>query len=305
MSGVPYLHVAGAVVLAAFVAMGLRALVLALAARPRRAAAIAARLAATVVWLGLSAVYWLLAGSALRWTESAVLAAGLTAAVVLAGLVVPRRRGRGAPGPAAALVHLCLLLVLLLAGALTLMTAGFVALTADRPVLLLDATGETAERTVRWTPPGQAPREETLRAHRVVFRALDGTPVAEAWIHGDEVAVKGRVLRLSPALNAAGVPNLFELRFAHNGYTTAERHGVFPHTAIPLPPVGPLAVHPWWRRLQARLLEGWERHTAEDQPWAVRSVTVESTYFPLVDARGEPVRHTYRLVLTPGGLSSS
>jgi hypothetical protein len=34
-------------------------------------------------------------------------------------------------------------------------------------------------------------------------------------------------------------------------------------------------------------------------------LTVESTYFPLVDPVGNPLRHTYRLVLTPGGLSAS
>jgi hypothetical protein len=35
------------------------------------------------------------------------------------------------------------------------------------------------------------------------------------------------------------------------------------------------------------------------------ALTVESTYFPLVDRGGNPLPHTYRLVLTPGGLSAS
>jgi hypothetical protein len=113
------------------------------------------------------------------------------------------------------------------------------------------------------------------------------------------------VLRLSPVLNAAGITNLFELTFAYNGYRTLERHNTMPHQAYPLAPVGPLAVHPMWRELQQRLLAMWERGTKEGSTWMVRSVTTESTFFPLVDAEGEPIQHTYRLTLTPGGLSSS
>jgi hypothetical protein len=35
----------------------------------------------------------------------------------------------------------------------------------------------------------------------------------------------------------------------------------------------------------------------------IRAATIESTYFPLVDASGQPVRHAYQLVLTAGGLT--
>ena len=100
------------------------------------------------------------------------------------------------------------------------------------------------------------------------------------------------------------MPNLFELLFAHNGYATAARHATQPHVAVPLPSGGPLAVHPWWRPVQAWLLARWETGTAADSSWAVRSATIESTYFPLVDADGRPVRATYRLMLTPGGLTA-
>jgi hypothetical protein len=110
---------------------------------------------------------------------------------------------------------------------------------------------------------------------------------------------------MTALLNVAGVPNLFELLFAHNGCATAERHQTLPRTATPLPAMGPLAVHPLWRGLQARLLAAWERG-AEDSPgWAIRSATLESTYFPLVEPDGSPLRRTFRLVLTGGGLTAS
>jgi hypothetical protein len=296
--------VAAAVILAALVAVAVRELLLAALARPRRGMLVALRMLVAGCWLAVALLYALFSAHVLDWTPVPLLAAGVTLLVVLAPPIV--RRGRRRPArPMAALARLCLVLMLMLGAAVTLMGAGFLALTVDRPVLLVDVTGQTATRTVRWAPPDQPAREETLRTHQVIFRRPDGAPVAEAWLYGDEVAVKGRVLRLAPLLTAAGLPNLFELSFAHNGYRTAERHASHPHVAVPLPPSGPLAVHPWWRPIQARLLGGWERMSTEGRPWAIRSLTIESTYFPLVDAAGNPLHHTYRLVVTPGGLSSS
>jgi hypothetical protein len=78
-----------------------------------------------------------------------------------------------------------------------------------------------------------------------------------------------------------------------------------PHQAYPLEPVGPLAVHPIWRKTQQRLLAMWEQGTEEGSAWMIRAATTESTFFPLLDPEGEPLQHTYRLMLTPGGLSAS
>jgi hypothetical protein len=299
-----YLSAAAAGILAALVALAVRELLLAVLARPRRGAVVAFRILVAACWLALAVLYALFSAHSLVWTPGAILAAAVAIIVVVGPPVIRRRRRRGRH-PTGALVHLCLALILLLAAALTLMGAGFLALTVDRPVLLVDVTGQTATRTVRWAPPDQPSREETLRTHQVIFRNLDGVPVAEAWLYGDEVAVKGRVLRVAPLLSAAGLPNLFELSFAFNGYRTAERHSSYPHVAVPLPASGPLAVHPWWRPVQTWLLGRWENVSTEGRPWAIRSLTIESTYFPLVDHAGNPVHHTYRLVLTPGGLSAS
>ncbi|HEV8307031.1 MAG TPA: hypothetical protein VGW35_05140 [Methylomirabilota bacterium] len=293
-------------ILVAFFALAARALLLLMLDRRRSLAVGVVRVCAVGLFLALGLLYASFSAPLLVWDGPAAGAAILTALLVLSGVAMRRAMGwaERRPGAAGFLAQLVLVLALLLVASLTLMRAGFLALTEDRPILLVDVTGETATQTVRWAPPDQPAREERLRTHRVVFRTPDGVPVAEAWLYGDQVGVKGRVLRLSPLLNAAGVPNLFELLFAHNGYATAERHATQPHVAVSLPPGGPLAVHPWWRRLQSRLLERWERGTAADSSWAVRSATIESTYFPLADASGKPVRATFRLVLTPGGLSS-
>lgn len=295
------------VVATALLALGLRALVLLAVDRGHGWFVALARLAAALCFLGVGLAYAALAATLVPWSAPAVGLALATAALVLAG---PLRRAsagrrRRAPGALAALVLLALLVVLTSTAALTLMNAGFLMFREDRPALLVEVTGEVRAELVHWTAPNQSPRAEVLATHQVVFRTPEGAEVAQAWLYGDQVAVKGRVLRLSPLLNAAGVPNLFELQFAHNGYFTSQRHGTQPHLAVPLPPSGPLAVHPWWRPLQARVLEAWEKRSDADSRWAVRSVTSESTYYPLVDGAGKPIHQTFRLVLTPGGLSGS
>jgi hypothetical protein len=297
-----------AAVLAAFLALAARALLLCLVDRGRRWPVVAGRLLAVLAFTALGLLYATFTARTLEWQPAAVGVAVVVALLVLSGVAVRQAMGWSArrPGAAAVLVQLVLLLALALVATLTLMRAGFLALTEDRPVLLVDVTGETTALTVRWAPPDGAERQEPRPTHRVVFRHPDdGAAVAEAWVYGDQVAVKGRVLRLSPWLNAAGLPNLFELTFAHNGYGTAERHATEPHMAVALPPGGPLAVHPWWRAVQGWLLARWESGTDPDSDWAIRSATIESTYFPLVDAAGAPVRRVFRLVLTPGGLSAS
>ncbi len=294
-----------AFVLGAFWGLALRAAILLVLGRKRGAAVVLPQLLVSSCFAALGGLYGLFTAHLLVWDLAAVFAAFL--AVSLAGLSLPLGRSRKGrlPSPAAVLARAVVVLALLLLASLTLMRAGFMALTQDRLLLLVEVTGETRTQAVRWAAPGAPVEEQALVAHRVVFKAANGTLLSEAWVYGDQVAVKGRVLRLSPLLNAAGVPNLFELQFAHNGYLTLERHQTQPHEAFPLPRLGPLAVHPWWLPLQRRLLEAWESGTAEGSSWGVRSVTTESTFFPLVVTSGRPVRQTHRLVLTPGGLSSS
>jgi hypothetical protein len=247
-------------------------------------------------------------GPGQTWGKGAVLAGAAGAALALIEVFVLgiRKLRPGHPPLLGWLLRIILVLGSLLVILLTLMRAGFLNLTTDQPVLIVEVTGETATKMVRWAPPDQPLREQELRTSHVRLRTPAGQPVGEAWIYGDQVAINGRVLRLSPLLNAAGLSNLFALDFVHNGYFTADRHNTMPHQAMPLVPIGQLAVHPRWRSLQDSLLSLWERRTSEDSSFLIRAATTESTYFPLVapPPSGKPLTHTYILVLTPGGLTS-
>lgn len=256
---------------------------------------------AAAAWLGASAL-----GPAAAWDRSAMMgcAAGALSVLIEVLFLGLGRLRPGRPPLLGWLVRAVLVLAALLVAAVVLMRTGYLALATDQPVLLIDVTGETATKSVRWAPPDQPLREQALRTSRVLLRTPAGKPVAEAWLYGDQVAVSGRVLRLAPLLNVAGLSNLFALDFLHNGYATAERHNTMPHQAQPLAPIGQLAVHPRWRELQERLLARWEQHSEPDSRFMLRAQTTESTYFPLVDPSGKPVQRTYTLVLTPGGLTA-
>jgi hypothetical protein len=314
-------NIATALVLAAFLGAALRAFLRAalgerlLPKRSRRPGLLGRRRllvsAAHMTWglfaLGFGALYGVFVASGLEWSASAILVAGFTLLAILGSLAFERLFGwKGVSGLTGLLLRAVLALTLIVLALVTLMRAGFLALTEDRPVLLVELTGATAAEEVRWAPPGGAARVEKLTTHQIVFRQpADGVSVGEAWIYGDEIAVKGRVLRLAPILNAAGIPNLFEIQFAFNGYRTIERHNSYPHHAYAIKPVGPLAVHPLWRRYQERLLALWESGTDEGSAWVVRSTTTESTFFPMAETDGRAVKRVYRLVMTPGGLSAS
>lgn len=276
--------------------------------RGRSWAVVLLRFVAALLFAGAAYMLVTALGPGQGWDSSAVLGAISGALIVLIEPIVLglRELRPGHPPLLGWLLRLIFLLLALLVAALVMSRAGYLALTTERPVLLIEVTGETATKTVRWAPPDQPLREQELRTSHVLLRTPAGQLVAEAWIYGDQVAINGRVLRLSPMLNAAGLSNLFALDFVHNGYATAERHNTMPHQAQPLLPIGQLAVHPRWRELQERLLSLWERRSAPDSKWMIHAATTESTYFPLVAPipNGKPVQRTYTLVLTPGGLTA-
>jgi hypothetical protein len=295
-------EIGAAVVVAVYLALGLRALLLLFLDRRAHPVSTLGRLLGVGLY---GAGFWLFALFTRPWLswDSGTLAGGLAGFLSILGTLALGRSERRFPWRAA-LFHGALLVLLVTASVVSLLFANFLPLAQDRLVLLVDITGETGTKFVRWSAPDGPPRAEALPTHRVVFRTPEGDPVAEAWVYGDEVAVKGQVLRLQPWLNALGLPNLFELLFAHNGYGTAERHQAYPPQAVELPPQGPLAVHPLWRPLQRRLMDALEHGKSPESVWAVKAVSTESTFFPLVDRDGEATKAVYRLVVTPGGLTT-
>lgn len=263
------------------------------------------RVTAGVGYGVLAFVYGSLAAPILRADMGSLSAGAIALAVMAGGVVLARILWGYVPLPSltGVLLRIILLLLVLVFALLALMRSGFLNLATDQPVLRIELTGQTQSQLVRWAAPDQAPREEALRTHQIILRTPDGERVAEEWLYGDQAAIKGRVLRLNPVLNSVGIPNLFELQFLHNGYTSAERHSSQPHQARPLRAQGSLAVVPRTQRLRDAFM-GWLQARPEGSRFAVRGASSESTYFPLVDGQGQPLRRTFDLMLTPGGLTT-
>lgn len=253
----------------------------------------------------LAFVYASLAAPILHADGGSLVAGGFAVIALAGGVVLSRILWGYVPLPSllGVLLRIILLLLVAIFALLALMRSGFLNLATDQPVLRVELTGQTQSQLVRWAAPDQPAREEALRTHQIILRLSDGERVGEEWLYGDQVAVKGRVLRLNPLLNSVGIPNLFELQFLHNGYLNAERHSTQPHQARPLKPLGSLAVVPRTQRLRDAFL-GWLQARPSGSRFAIHAATSESAYFPLVDAQGQPLRRSFDLVLTPGGLTA-
>jgi hypothetical protein len=193
-----------------------------------------------------------------------------------------------------------LVLLLFCASLIALMVSGFLFLSEDQPVLKTTMTGRGRPEMVEWKPPGGVFQKQELTAHEVRFETPDGLPVAQLFVYGDQVAVKAKVIRFRPVLNAMGIRNLCRLEYAHNGYTTAGRFNAFPHHAQVIH-----VTDPRLESVQTRFWKYWEDlYYQEEQNWWVKSATLESGYFPLTYANGAPFRGAYYLTVTSGGLSS-
>jgi hypothetical protein len=215
-------------------------------------------------------------------------------------LLIKRLRKPYRPRPVLFLSKTILVLLLFCASLIALMISGFLFLSEDQPVLKITMTGRGRQEIVEWTPPGGVFQKQELTVHEVHFETPDGRPVAQLFVYGDQVAVKAKVIRFRPILNAMGVRNLCRLEYAHNGYITAGRFNLFPHRAQVIH-----VTDPRLEPVQAWFWKYWEDlYYQEEKSWWVKSATLESGYFPLTYANGAPFRGAYYLTVTPGGLSS-
>jgi hypothetical protein len=144
-----------------------------------------------------------------------------------------------------------------------------------------------------------------VTAHHVIFWMPNGEKAGDMWMEGDEVAVRGRAIHFSPTFNAMGIPQLYSLVSAHNGYLRPQRQNAYPHQTIAFPQSGQLATHPWWRPVQERILDLWAGHLGSNAWYSISMVDNESPFYPLVDKDGKPVRNNSLLVLKITGIATS
>lgn len=204
------------------------------------------------------------------------------------------------PRPALFLIKTIFVFFLICIALLVLMTSGFLYLTQDRPIVKVVLTGQKKPMVVEWKSPVGTLRKETLNAYEVRIQRPSGSPIADLYVYGDQVAVKAKVLRFRPILNVIGLHNLCRIEYVYNGYTTAARHNTYPHLAQEIS-VNP----PILENYQQAFWSYWEKgYFQQGKYWWLKSATLESQFFPLVDRPGKPFKGAYYLTITSGGLSS-
>lgn len=164
-------------------------------------------------------------------------------------------------------------------------------LSEDQAVLKVNLTGKTRQEWVEWKNPRGVLKKEPMTAHEVRLETLEGKEIGSYFFLGDQVALKAKVIRFSPLLNALGIKNRCRLDALHNSYSTAERGNLLPVQYEELHHPDPLTEWIWkfWEPLYLQ---------TQESEW-IKSATLESNYFPL-DAE-----KSYLLTVNQGGLSST
>ena len=251
------------------------------------------------VFLVLGWLYFLFVSPLLFWDRPARAIAAITFVGVLLWTVIRNTKGRPvkSTGVVRGLIYLFLFAAFMLVTTLTIIRTGYIALPGDRVTLIINVTGETRDQTFIGTTSGGLAGEKSPAAHHIIIWLPTGEAAADMWVYGDELAVHGKAIRFSHFLNSIGIPNLYALQYAHNGYLTTERQNAYPPEVIPFPGTGPLAVHPWWRPIQERLLNIWASLSVSGSWCAIEVADNESPYYPLRDPVGNAVHKNFLLVL--------
>ncbi len=148
--------------------------------------------------------------------------------------------------------------------------------------------GESKPTWMTWKPPtAQGIEGAWIPSYGVEILDAKGKKLFCDLIPGDLVGVRAQVILIDWPYHLLGFEHLYRLELVHNGYATAQRHQFFPHMAHALPFSAQL-LETVWKRL---FLGSWRMP-------GIKSSTLESSYFPLHEAR------EYDLVIGKTGLSA-
>jgi len=297
------LNLSLALTLGLFAGLAMRALVLLVIDHARPAVVMGFRALAAAAFLGFGFFDFLFSRNMQVWDRpSRAVVAACASALPMVTFARQKKDSGEPPEMRHALYVSGVLIALCVFSILTLLRAGTVALTGDRVTLIVEATGETR---VEDEPVPSTPATAKVTLYHAVVWLPTGVPLADVWLPGDRLRLKGRIYRLSPALNAFGFPNLYEFVSVRNDTANTNRNSEAVMEEFLFAENGPLAVHPWWKPIQASILSHWEAATADDSFFTLRAVPNASPDYPLEDGQGRPIRKTFLLVLPPSGHATS
>jgi hypothetical protein len=168
----------------------------------------------------------------------------------------------------------------------------------EKPILQVHLTGKSESREVEWKSPHQkSVQRSALAAHEVILQTTDKTELFHSFIPGELCAIRAKIFRFHPLLNALGISNKYRLDLIYTGYRSAQKYAEFPVQAYPI--AFPLSF------FNTLVFKYWESFfSLKANSFWIKSATLESNYFPMSDENGNPFEGTFLLTISNSGLSA-
>lgn len=170
-------------------------------------------------------------------------------------------------------------------------------LSSEKPILQVRLTGKSESHEIEWKNPHQNLQRSNIPAHEVILLTADKSEIFRSFLPGELCAVRAKIFRFHPLLNALGISNKYRLDLIYTGYRSAKKYAAFPIDAHPI--TFPLSF------FNTLLFKYWEAFFSikTDSFW-IKSATLESNYFPMIDENGKAFKGTFLLTISNSGLSA-
>ena len=108
-------------------------------------------------------------------------------------------------------------------------------LSSEKPILKVRLTGKSENHEMEWKNPHRKDvQRSNIAAHEVILQTTDKNEVFHSFLPGELCAVRAKIFRFHPLLNALGISNKYRLDLIYTGYRSAKKYAEFPIDAHPL-----------------------------------------------------------------------
>jgi hypothetical protein len=164
----------------------------------------------------------------------------------------------------------------------------------QQPILKVTMTGNTQVREMEWKPVRYPLQKAFVPVYEVLLQHPETNALLERFfLPGDVCAVRVKLLRFHPLLNALGMHNKYCLDLIYSGYRKAEDQAKRPAEIYP---ISVSSFNSWF-------FACWERFFSMNAAsfW-IRCASLESHYVPLLNEHGQVFKGEYLLSVSNTGI---
>ena len=108
-------------------------------------------------------------------------------------------------------------------------------LSNEKPILKVRLTGKSENLEMEWkNPQRKAVQRSSIAAHEVILQTTDKNEIFHSFLPGELCAVRAKIFRFHPLLNALGISNKYRVDLIYTGYRSAKKYAEFPIDAHPI-----------------------------------------------------------------------